>query len=50
MSRKAEVLDKIDRLMAAVKAARSRANAVEADAERKVAEKLFDYVLRPLVA
>lgn len=43
--RKATMLDHIDKLAAAVKAARSRANNIDADGNQSIADKLLAYVL-----
>lgn len=45
---KRELIERIDALIQAVKAARSRANEVEAEVERRLASTLFDYLLRPM--
>ncbi|MEZ0373217.1 MAG: hypothetical protein ACAI44_29260 [Candidatus Sericytochromatia bacterium] len=45
--RKAALLEQIDKLSAAVKSARSRANTTPV-ADKKVAERLFHYLLQPL--
>ncbi|MCA9709649.1 MAG: hypothetical protein KDK70_27670 [Myxococcales bacterium] len=46
--KKEALLEQIDRLIAAVKQARSRANTVEVDNERKVARVITDYLLAPV--
>lgn len=46
--RKAALLEQVDTLIAAVKTARSRANEVEVDPTRKVAERLAEFLLAPL--
>ncbi|MDX9721070.1 MAG: hypothetical protein RBU37_09985 [Myxococcota bacterium] len=46
--RKAALLEQADKLIEAVKAARSRANAVEVDTNKKLADKLFAFMMQPL--
>jgi len=45
---KSEILDQVDKLLAAVKTARSRANNVVVDKERKIAGSVIAYLLKPL--
>lgn len=46
--KKEALLEQVDRLLAAVKQARSRANTVEVDQGRKVGKVLMDYLLAPV--
>ena len=46
--RKAELIKQLDDLLAAVKQARSRANATEIDRERKISSSVFEFLLKPL--
>ncbi|MEM7183323.1 MAG: hypothetical protein AAF518_20590 [Spirochaetota bacterium] len=46
--KKNELLEQVDKLLEAVKRARSRANEVEIEQENKVAEKLISYLLKPI--
>lgn len=46
--KKEALLEQVDRLISAVKQARSRANTVEVDTERKVSTVLVDYLLAPV--
>ncbi len=46
--RKAQLLERMDKLILAVKAARSRANTQDVDPQRRIAKTLADYVLAPL--
>ena len=45
---KTALLEQLEKLLSAVKTARSRANIVEIDNEKKVAQKLFKYLLKPI--
>jgi hypothetical protein len=45
---KAELLEQVDKLMAAVKRARARANAANVDTSRRVALPILDFIMRPL--
>lgn len=46
--KKAALLEQIDHLIEAVKAARARANAVEIDPKQRIANKIFEHILKPL--
>ena len=46
--KKAALLARIDELVEAVKAARSRANAVEVDPKLKVGKTIFQHIMKPL--
>ncbi len=46
--RKTALLEQLEKLLAAVKRARSRANAVQVDSENKVAAKLWEFLLKPI--
>ncbi|MBU0550336.1 hypothetical protein KKF91_08000 [Myxococcota bacterium] len=45
---KHQLIERLDALIQAVKAARARANEVEAEIERQLSKALFDYLLRPI--
>ena len=49
VGRKAALLEQLDRLLRAVKQARSRANTVEVDRNKRMAKTLAEYLLAPLV-
>jgi len=46
--KKTALLEQLEKLLSAVKTARSRANIVEVDNEKKIARKLFNYLLKPI--
>lgn len=46
--KKNELLEQVDTLLEAVKRARSRANEIEVDKEKKIAEKLISFLLKPI--
>ncbi len=46
--KKTAILEQLEKLLSAVKTARSRANIVVIDNEKKIAQKLFDYLLKPI--
>ena len=46
--KKAALLDQLEKLLAGVKRARSRANEVEVDNQKKIASALFEYLKKPL--
>ncbi|MBT8496213.1 MAG: hypothetical protein KJO07_24425 [Deltaproteobacteria bacterium] len=48
IAKKTALLDQVDKLIAAVKQARSRANATPVDTERKVGKALTNFLLRPV--
>ncbi|MCA9636809.1 MAG: hypothetical protein KC420_12345, partial [Myxococcales bacterium] len=48
VGKKAALLEQLDRLLGAVKQARSRANTVEVDSSRKMAKTLADFLLAAL--
>ncbi|TGO03524.1 hypothetical protein PN36_05170 [Candidatus Thiomargarita nelsonii] len=45
---KTAILEQLEKLLSAVKTARSRANIVVVDNEKKIARKLFNYLLKPI--
>ena len=48
IGKKSALLEQVDRLLSAVKQARSRANTVEVDKTKKMAKALADFLLAPL--
>ena len=46
--RKAELLNQLDKLITAVKSARSRANTTEVNTEKMIADQLVEFILKPL--
>ena len=46
--KRTQLLEQVEKLLGAVKSARSRANAVKVDKDSKVAKKLLDYILKPI--
>lgn len=49
-AKKAALIEQVDKLLAAVKQARSRANTVEVDTDKKVGKTLADFLLKPVLA
>jgi hypothetical protein len=46
--KKAALLERLDKVIEGAKAARSRANAVEVDPGKRIADRLFQHILKPL--
>jgi hypothetical protein len=50
IAKKTALVDQVDKLIAAVKQARSRANAIEVNTEIKIGKALTRFLLRPIAA